>query len=107
MKIPNPNLPLTHIFNFRSPLRFVLLIPSEIPPVAGCHNTVMFWMVFIISHSYKAAGDLQFKCDECDFWGPNAQTMVMHFRRNHSENISCGLCDFEAKDIETLDILNM
>ena len=58
----------------------------------------------IISHSYKAAGDLQFKCDECDFWGPNAQTMVMHFRRNHSENISCGLCDFEAKDIETLDI---
>ena len=54
----------------------------------------------MISHSYQK---LQFKCDECDFWGPNKQTMKMHIKRNHSETISCGMCDFEAQDIETLD----
>ena len=30
--------------------------------------------------------------------------MKMHFRRVHSENISCGICNLEVKDIETLDI---
>ena len=54
----------------------------------------------MISHSYQK---LPFKCDECDFWGPNKQTMIMHIKRNHCETISCGMCDFEAKDIETLD----
>ena len=27
----------------------------------------------------------------------------MHIKRNHSEIITCGMCDFEAKDIEILD----
>ena len=58
----------------------------------------------MISHSYHKSDLLNFKCDECDFWGPNAQTMKMHFRRLHSENVSCGICDLEMKDIETLDI---
>ena len=58
----------------------------------------------MISHSYHKSDLLQFKCDECDFWGPNAHTMKMHFRRLHSENVSCGICDLEMKDIETLDI---
>ena len=44
------------------------------------------------------------QCDECDFWGPNAQTMKMHFQRLHSENVACGICSLEMKDIETLDI---
>ena len=26
----------------------------------------------MISHSYR---QLKFKCDECDFWGPNKQTI--------------------------------
>ena len=54
----------------------------------------------MISHSYQK---LQFKCDECDFWGPNQHTMKMHIKRNHSEIITCGMCDFVAKDIEILD----
>ena len=54
----------------------------------------------MIMHSYQK---LQFKCDECNFWGPNEQTMKMHVKKNHSETISCGLCNFEANDIETLD----
>ena len=28
----------------------------------------------------------------------------MHFKRLHCENISCGMCDFIAKDVNTLDI---
>ena len=58
----------------------------------------------MICHSYTDSLILKFKCDECDFWGPNRITMEMHFRRIHSENISCGLCEYDAKDIETLDV---
>ena len=29
--------------------------------------------------------------------------MKMHVKRNHSEIISCGMCNFEANQIETLD----
>ena len=54
----------------------------------------------MISHSYQK---LQFKCDECDFWGPNKQTMKMHIKRIHSETIACGMCNYEAKDFENLD----
>ena len=57
-----------------------------------------------ITHTYSKSEFLKFKCYECDFWGPTAQTMKMHFRRVHSENISCGICNLEVKDIETLDI---
>ena len=38
----------------------------------------------MISHAYQK---LQFKCDECDFWGPNKHTMKMHIKRIHSEII--------------------
>ena len=52
----------------------------------------------MISHSYQ---QLKFKCDECDFWGLNKQTIKMHIRRIHSETIACGMCDFEVRYIET------
>ena len=58
----------------------------------------------MISHCYKDASILKFKCDECDFWGTNTITMEMHFRRLHSEIITCGLCDFVANNLEELDI---
>ena len=29
--------------------------------------------------------------------------MKMHFRRLHCENVSCGICSLDMKDIETLD----
>ena len=55
----------------------------------------------MICHSYKDSSILKYKCD---FWGPNRITLQVHFRRSHSENISCALCDFEAKDFKTLSI---
>ena len=58
----------------------------------------------MICNSYTDSSTLNDKCDECDFWGPNRFTLEMHFRKIHSENIWCGVCEFEAKDIETLDI---
>ena len=54
----------------------------------------------MVTHSYQK---LQYKCDECDFWGPNEHTMKMHTKRIHSETITCGMCDFETKQIECLD----
>ena len=29
--------------------------------------------------------------------------MEVHFKKMHSEKITCGLCDFETKDVESLD----
>ena len=46
---------------------------------------------------------LKCECYECDFWGSNKQTIKMNIRIIHSETIACGICDFEGKDIETLD----
>ena len=58
----------------------------------------------LISHSYKCSSKLKYKCDECDFWGPNELTLEMHVRKYHSENITCGMCECEAKDSENLEI---
>ena len=37
------------------------------------------------------------------FWGQNQLTIEMHFRKNLSENITCGICEYVASDVETLD----
>ena len=58
----------------------------------------------MITHSYLESSQFKFKCDECSFWGPNEHSMKMHFKRLHSETISCGMCEYQAADLETLDI---
>ena len=58
----------------------------------------------MITHSYSESSHFKFKCDECGFWGPNEHSMKMHFKRLHSETISCGMCDYQAPDLEKLDI---
>ena len=55
-----------------------------------------------ISHSYKCSSKLNYKCEECEFWGPNTLTMEMHVKKQHSEKISCGMCDLEIKQMEEL-----
>ena len=52
---------------------------------------------------WRSYQQLKFKGYECDSWGSKKQTIEMHIRRIHSETIACGMCDFEGKDIETLD----
>ena len=56
------------------------------------------------SHSYKPSSELNFKCEECDFWGPNQLTMEVHIGKHHSERFECGLCDYKGKDFDDLDI---
>ena len=48
-------------------------------------------------HTYKEPEDLKYKCEDCDYWGPNELTMEMHTKRCHSEHFDCGLCDFNLK----------
>ena len=50
-------------------------------------------------HSYKL---IQYKCEECDFCGTNSVTMDVHVGNEHSEN-ECGMCEYIAKDKETLE----
>ena len=56
----------------------------------------------IMSHSYQSSDYLNYKCSECEFWGHNSLTMKLHIKKFHSENIICGLCGYEAKEIEEL-----
>ena len=58
----------------------------------------------MISHSYKSSNNLNYKCDECDFWGPNSLTMEIHVKKLHSEKIKCGLCASEFLDLGSIDI---
>ena len=55
------------------------------------------------THSYRDGDELKFKCEDCEFWGPNNLTMEVHAGKAHSDIIQCGLCDFKAKDLEKLE----
>ena len=55
------------------------------------------------SHSYTFE-DNNCKCKECDYVGKNAWTLQIHNGKAHSQSIDCGLCDFPAKDLETLNL---
>ena len=52
------------------------------------------------THSYKK---MIFKCEECDFFGPNELSMEVHTGKFHAEIIECGLCEFKAESLENLD----
>ena len=53
------------------------------------------------THNYRKAA---FKCEECDFVSGNEWSMEVHHGRMHTEILECGLCDFVAKDSDTLDL---
>ena len=40
----------------------------------------------------------------CDFIGGEEIEMEIHTARKHGENYECALCDYESKNLETLDI---
>ena len=56
------------------------------------------------THSYKCSSELNYKCEECEFWGPNEITMEVHVEKHHSEKYECGLCAFEGKNLEHLEL---
>ena len=58
----------------------------------------------MITLSHSKPEFLKTECDECYSLGPNEFTMKMHLKRLPCEKISCGICDLEFKDIETLDV---
>ena len=52
-------------------------------------------------HTYKAAN---YKCDECDYVCGNSMTMEVHIGKLHGEIVECGLCNYKAKDLESLNL---
>ena len=51
-------------------------------------------------HSYKY---VQYQYGTCDFTGGCDIDMEVHMGKVHGEKFECGLCDYEAKDLETLE----
>ena len=56
--------------------------------------------VHLKTHSFKK---LDFKCEDCDYFGPNVITMEVHHGRKHSQDPECGLCEFKANSRENLE----
>ena len=41
---------------------------------------------------------------DCDFCAYNEISIQVHHGRQHGDGFECGLCDFEADSLETLDL---
>ena len=55
----------------------------------------------MLSHSYNR---VEFKCEECDFYGTDDLAMEMHYRKTHSDVFNCVLCESVLKDEESLEL---
>ena len=53
------------------------------------------------THSYKA---INYQCQECGKFCENEFEMEVHIGREHLEQYECGICGFETKDIENLNL---
>ena len=45
-----------------------------------------------------------YECTECDFKGNNGWTLQIHNGKAHGSTLECGLCEFQAKDLETQNL---
>ena len=54
-------------------------------------------------HTYTEENDM-WKCNDCDFKGKNVWTLQIHNGMHHSKPVECGLCDFQAKDFDNLNL---
>ena len=52
------------------------------------------------NHSFRY---VTFKCVKCDFLGEDKLAMLVHTGKTHGDKFECGLCDYIAKDLETLE----
>ena len=48
--------------------------------------------------------DSNFKCLDCDFCAYNEISIQVHQGRQHGEGFECGLCDFQAESLDTLNL---
>ena len=53
------------------------------------------------THTYQ---QISLKCQECEFSSNNRYSMHIHHGKKHSQTLHCGLCDFDSKTLENLDI---
>ena len=50
------------------------------------------------------ATDSNFKCLDCDFCAYNEISIQVHQGKCHEDGFECGLCDFKAESLESLDL---
>ena len=55
----------------------------------------------MLSHSYI---HVEYKCEECDFYGTDDLAMEIHYRKTQSDPLECGLCDNAFSDLESLEL---
>ena len=52
------------------------------------------------THSYK---DVLYQCNKCDFLGGAEMDIAVHSGKAHGDCFACGLCEYIAPDLETLE----
>ena len=60
-------------------------------------------MKFHLKNAHTAT-DSNVKCLDCDFCAYNEISIQVHQGRDHGDGFECGLCDFQAKSLETLNL---
>ena len=53
------------------------------------------------THSYKF---VQYQCEHSDFIGGEEIDMEVHIAKLHGDKFECGLCEYEATDLENLEV---
>ena len=56
---------------------------------------------YLKTHSYKS---VNFKCKECEQFCETEIEMEVHIGKKHSDQFDCGICGFEIKTLEDLNI---
>ena len=59
------------------------------------------YKIHMKTHSYRL---IQYQCKMCSFSEYNEIGIEVHVGREHGENFECGLCEFIADDLESLDV---
>ena len=53
------------------------------------------------THSYS---NVQFRCEPCEFIVGGKIDMEVHSAKHHGDKFECGLCDYEAADLNNLEV---
>ena len=91
----------THISKKHKPTAESLDFPRS------CHlcdknlQSLKEYKIHIKTHSYRL---IQYQCNMCSFSEYNEVGIEVHVGREHGENFECGMCEFIAEDLESLDL---
>ena len=91
----------THISKKHKPTAESLDFPRSCHLCEKNLQSLKEYKIHIKTHSYRL---IQYQCNMCSFSEYNEVGIEVHVGREHGENFECGMCEFIAEDLESLDL---